>query len=322
MREDATRRFTFAFTIENRTMRLWFASRSEILVSESFDFMDVRIDILTTHPGTHVVQEPKRLVEFFLSFTFASKEELGWDPTMKCRWNGVVGSPFQYDITVRHMDTKQDVVYRTQELVSDVGANHIRGRGTRVWRVKKVSKNHRVGKTDFILKDAWVDSGRTREGKVLAKIRGSTKDPEVIAKLDEILLHMSMHGDVYIGDTMDQTVSGPYRDAIIRDNKVKFSLNHVSPNQTATGSSGEELKDNKKGKAVVIRIDEPVGDYRDPPPVEKPEDAIEPLYYPSKVHYRIVFKEVCVPLHSINSLRSYVYLLYKATRGKLLHCFA
>lgn len=41
MREDASRRFTFAFTVENRTMRLWFASRSEIVVSASFDFMNV-----------------------------------------------------------------------------------------------------------------------------------------------------------------------------------------------------------------------------------------------------------------------------------------
>lgn len=45
MREDASRRFTFAFTIENRTMRLWFASRSEILVSESFDFLDVSLGV-------------------------------------------------------------------------------------------------------------------------------------------------------------------------------------------------------------------------------------------------------------------------------------
>lgn len=235
---------------------------------------------------------------------------------MKCRWNGVVGSPFQYDITVRDMDTGQNVVYRTEELLSDVGANHIRGRGTRVWKVKTVFRNHRVSKTEFILKDSWVDSGRKREGKVLAEIRGSTKDTEVMAQLDEILLTMLMHGDAYIDGAIDQTVSGDYRDTIIRDNNVKFSLNHVSPNQTATGSSGEELNDYKKGKAVVIRIDEPVGDYRDPPPVEEPEDAIEPLYYSSKVHYRIVFKEVCKPLHSITSLRCYVFMLFKACRGK------
>ena len=42
MREDARRRFTFGFTIENRTMRLWYADRSEILISDFFDFISVR----------------------------------------------------------------------------------------------------------------------------------------------------------------------------------------------------------------------------------------------------------------------------------------
>lgn len=253
-------------------------------------------------------------MDFFLAFTFASKEDLAWDPMMKCWWDGIAGSPFQYDITAWHMDTGENVVYRTQQLLSDVGANHIRGRGTRVWRVKKVIEHGGVGETEFILKDSWVDSSRKREGKVLAEIHQSTKDPEVIAQLNEILLTMSMHGDVYIGDTVDQTVSGDYRDTIIRDNNVKFSLNHVSSSQTATGSSGEELNDNKKGKAVVIRIDEPVGDY--PRHVEEPEEESKTLYYSSKVHYRIVFKEVCVPLHSITSLRYYVYMLFKASLGK------
>lgn len=43
MQEDATRRFVFGFTIANTAMRLWFASRSEVLVSAEFDFMTVSI---------------------------------------------------------------------------------------------------------------------------------------------------------------------------------------------------------------------------------------------------------------------------------------
>lgn len=41
LREDPQRRHTFAFTIENRTLRMWFASRSEIVVSEPVDFFKV-----------------------------------------------------------------------------------------------------------------------------------------------------------------------------------------------------------------------------------------------------------------------------------------
>ena len=41
MREDVRRRFTFGYTMENTQMRLWFASRSDILVSEPFNFIVV-----------------------------------------------------------------------------------------------------------------------------------------------------------------------------------------------------------------------------------------------------------------------------------------
>ena len=41
LREDPLRRFTYAFTVENTTIRFWYASRSDILVSQAFDIMKV-----------------------------------------------------------------------------------------------------------------------------------------------------------------------------------------------------------------------------------------------------------------------------------------
>ena len=41
LREDARRRFTYGFTIENCTMRIWFGGRADIFVSTPFDFMVV-----------------------------------------------------------------------------------------------------------------------------------------------------------------------------------------------------------------------------------------------------------------------------------------
>lgn len=43
LRDDPCRRFTFGFTIENRSMRIWFCSRAEILVSRPFDFITVSL---------------------------------------------------------------------------------------------------------------------------------------------------------------------------------------------------------------------------------------------------------------------------------------
>ena len=42
MRDDPRRRFVYGFSIDDCKMRLWFASRSDVIVSEPFDFMKVR----------------------------------------------------------------------------------------------------------------------------------------------------------------------------------------------------------------------------------------------------------------------------------------
>ena len=41
MQEDPRRRFVFAFTIENVNMRTWLATRSDVLVSLPFNFIEV-----------------------------------------------------------------------------------------------------------------------------------------------------------------------------------------------------------------------------------------------------------------------------------------
>ncbi|CCM03682.1 uncharacterized protein FIBRA_05826 [Fibroporia radiculosa] len=41
MREDPRRRFTFGLTIEDSKMRLWYASRADVMVTEAFDFLTV-----------------------------------------------------------------------------------------------------------------------------------------------------------------------------------------------------------------------------------------------------------------------------------------
>ena len=42
MREDPRRRFVFGFTIENTQMRVWMLNRSDVVVSEPFNFITVR----------------------------------------------------------------------------------------------------------------------------------------------------------------------------------------------------------------------------------------------------------------------------------------
>jgi hypothetical protein len=52
MRTDARRRFTFGITIENTKTRAWFCCRQVVLVSEQFNFLEVRgsfLDFASSH---------------------------------------------------------------------------------------------------------------------------------------------------------------------------------------------------------------------------------------------------------------------------------
>lgn len=249
------------------------------------------------------LQDKNHLIQFFLAFTFASREELGWDPTMRSLWNGVVGSSFQYDITVRDMDTTEEKVYRTEKLISDVGADHIRGRGTRVWKVHQVLANGGLSKDVRVLKDVWIDSDRVREGKVINDILSSTEDTEIKAELAAILLTKETHGDVYVGGVVDHTIDGPSRDKYIRNNTTKFFLRHESPSSSTDTNT----------RSTIV-IDMPVGSCNDGP-APKPKEVAEPIYYHSKFHYRIVFEEECATLHSIKSMRATVFVLTNACLG-------
>ncbi|KAJ3555180.1 hypothetical protein NM688_g2718 [Phlebia brevispora] len=89
---DPRRRFVYAFTVEDATMRLWYCDRSQVVVSDPFNFvLDCRV-----------------LLHFVLAVSFAAVHQLGWDPTMVPL---SIDGQTQYDITVRSEDG---------ELVSDI----------------------------------------------------------------------------------------------------------------------------------------------------------------------------------------------------------
>lgn len=80
---------------------MWFASRSEIVVSEPVDFFKVRIILpLSLRVLTETPQDPEFIIRFFFAFMYASPTEMGWDPTMKMIWDGDNLVEPQYEITV------------------------------------------------------------------------------------------------------------------------------------------------------------------------------------------------------------------------------
>lgn len=264
----------------------------------------------------------------FLAFTYASHEGLGWDNTMTLRWDG--DTP-QYDITVQPFPAQEAEdgpteelkprTFRTEELLSGIGAEHLRGRGTRVWAVKELIDG-RVGKDTFVLKDTWIDSDRIREGYITAKILRSVQNKNDKALVRSALLTTEIHGDVHVDGKADCTLAGDLRSQLLNKHKPRFNFRQDTPKKDATppkSKLAETLSDATSGSAKATTLSgkasiRPIGDHRDAVRTEK---ALQLIFFHSKTHYRIVFVELCKPLYKTTSLQDILWMLVQATAGML-----
>ncbi|EED78588.1 predicted protein [Postia placenta Mad-698-R] len=294
MREDARRRFTYGLTIENRTMRMWFCSRTELFVSKPIDF-------ITAH---------HEVVHFFVAMMYAAEHEAGWDPTMRYvrKKNGKndeleldkEDKP-RLDIDVR--DQNGTVVrYRTIRWLSDDGANDLRSRGTRVWEVCILDKN-KEGVDRFALKDQWIDADRQREGMIIEQLRNANADKQTKDAIQQSILTVEHHGDVYVEDILDHTHSLMARDDVP-------PMHSGSKLQQIPEDEVEETTTTKLSK----RTQAGVGNYQTPDELGT-ASAQKIETYHAKVHYRIVFKEVCKPLCDYTSLKDVFDILISGLVG-------
>ncbi|KAJ3557297.1 hypothetical protein NM688_g1545 [Phlebia brevispora] len=243
MRRDPCRRFTFGFTVENTSMKLWFCDRTQLLCSTPFDFISDR----------------EYLVHFCLSIAYAEPHQLGWDPTVV-----LVNDRRQYDITV-FSDEGEARVYRTLELLSCSGAQILLGRGTRVWKVVQVENGEERGHP-MILKDVWVNPGRKREGTILEELRRADYSPYSRQDFECAYLSRVLDGDVFNGPA-----------SMNLDGTQAFGLEEESASDREKRSSSADSPHSTSVLAPFPSID-------------------------CKVHYRIVFREVCRSISSEPSL--------------------
>lgn len=257
---------------------------------------------------------------------YSSEEALGRDMSMTPIWNGNAHIIPQYDILVHTKESEQAPVvvktFRTVKLLSGIGAETIRGRGTRVWEVYKVEDGKVDESHTYVLKDAWVDSDRMPEAKVIAAIEADAKqleDEEEKQALLGCLLTTSEAGNVLLSDgTVDCTLSGRKRGRHIVKNNEKFNLTPYSapPGLKSTSPPVPSPTKNYARRAGDRRSP---GDHHDAADDAKPGEQ-KAIVYDAKTHYRIVFEEVCSVLHEITSIRKIMYTLWGACRGMLPFC--
>ena len=223
---------------------------------------------------------------------YADETELGWDPTMQRQ------SPREYVGDVQYTIECDGVTYRTVRLISDIGAEAIRGRGTRVWEVREVKKNGGEDPTPLALKDSWVDTNREREGKILESIRLAAKKLPGGSDFDQLFMQAKAYGDVYIDNVQDNTHL-----LIRRRDSLEGMLDEPPLLIKAGPPKPPNINSNvgTKGAPQVPNDDEP-----------------ELVEYSAKIHHRIVFTEVGTTIAEVNSLAAAMIAMVDIVKGECL----
>lgn len=96
------------------------------------------------------------------------------------------------------------MTYRTLALITDSGAVDLLGRGTRVWKAVRIVNGEETG-APVVLKDAWVDSDREREGDIHWRLLHSDHFEKERPELKEHFIAVEVHGDVMLMGSTDCT---------------------------------------------------------------------------------------------------------------------
>ena len=225
------------------------------------------------------------LAHIFLSIAFATKEELGWDPTIVpfARDNGERA----YRIAVDNED------YETDRVLSDTSADALVSQATRVWRVKHVASGE-----SHVLKDVWIEDDRYMEHEIREAILQDIEDKYGTDVREEAASHLLTpiaHGLVRVHGELDHTTTTMmrgYTPSMQRRLKVRVKI----------ATAQEELDQTRASK--------PLRQLRAPFP-----HCLHRRKVYRRIHYRIVFKEVAEDLYDVRSLSDTFLVLRDGTKG-------
>ncbi|KAH9474522.1 hypothetical protein JR316_0012983 [Psilocybe cubensis] len=278
MNDDVRRMFTFGMTFDADQVVLWYHCRSHSAVSQSFSF----------------VEEPEKLVKIFMFFLFATEEQLGYDPMVERQGDG------QYIFQICHSNPNSNAAdnsrfYRTVKMLSGYRSNNITGRMPRVWTVERYNPTTgNVIPGDLqVLKDVWIDHTAQTERQIQEAMFeainkfGDDKPPEhpdlkMIWEMRRELIRSRDYQRLFL--TIEDDYDGRQSKVIAPGSRRIWGL--FDPIRTFYQSSGT----NSRHDTGQIRA---IHTYNKP--------NIERHYVPKK-QYRVVFKEICLPIGSLPTL--------------------
>lgn len=223
-------------------------------------------------------------------------------------------------ITGRSADAPHStMLFKTVNLLSDVGTEAIRGRGTRVWTAEAVSKDGQpyAFPPTYVLKDCWIDSDREREGAILQQVRKSAESLKENGRniLLDALLTVVTYGDVWIDTQGAPDVEEGFYDSTLTTEQRAL----IHPSGTFVRLQRPAIDDATEAQITAIQSQARGNTH------SVYEQAVEVAKFELKVHdprthARIAFVEICKPIQAEQQLPR-VYRALSDTANSMLTSF-
>ena len=239
-------------------------------------------------PLADVYQNLALLLRVLLSLSFASAEELGWDPTIRPFIGPDGNRLFRIDVDGQ--------TFETCKALAEDGAEELVSHATRVWTVTRPGSNE-----PFVLKDVWVEDNCSLEHTIYEAILCDVKDKYGSDVQKEVAAHLLTpvaHCLVSVGDEEDHTTNTMMRG--------------FSPSFRQTLKVDVRgLRRRKSEETDPLRCAD--GEYM--------REAL-PWYNPvrriiGRRHYRIVFREFARTLHTVRDFAETFTVLSDCAKSKL-----
>ncbi|KAF9449014.1 hypothetical protein P691DRAFT_703938 [Macrolepiota fuliginosa MF-IS2] len=289
MNDDPRRMWIYGITVEDNMMSIWYFCRSHSVKSKPFDF----------------TKDIKTFIRVIMSLLYATREEIGYDPTVhRVEHDGRIC----YVYELKTVEGRK--YFRTLDPLFNSRVLCITGRKTRVWEAVEVAgiagpalkKKH--GARKVALKDVWLDESSKTEKEIQDKVfdaleRVKEEDyswaPSYLREYIRPALHdggykkyfMEILCDTLLPGTKPRHPTATPRPDLLKPQlaEVEVSSKSILQGSTQAWVSGRSSRNHSSGVSSTTK-------------------ARLPRDYKTKVHYRLVYGEVGHSLDSAQDLKT------------------
>ena len=232
------------------------------------------------------------LIWIFLSLSFASKEDLGWDMSIKSTLNATNDERL-YNIEVggQHYHTSEsDIVFgeKADDLVTSA---------TRIWKAKRDTDG-----ADVIIKDFWPSDERETEDAIREKILDDIEGSKKRKFFRRHTLKPISAGRVKCNGKDDHT-----KDTILHGISPTQAYEIFPPNNSEEKKSGVNLLKEYKFWREACALPSTSS-------LQFAEMKVFGILF-HRYHHRVVYTVVAIPFHRLRNLEDMVLVLSQSVEG-------